>query len=480
MPARPAAVLCALCAALALLAAAPVAQGARSAAPRLTGLRCVPVTTPSCRRAVRVQVGRQIQLRGRNLTSGMRVTFRWPRGALATKLRRGGLGWSARVPAGTAPGRVAVTVRDRALRRSNARNIIVVASAPARAPAQLAGTLPAALRGNAMWIWELAHSNRGDLDVIAARARAAGMSAVYVKSSDAADEWEQFTPQLVAALHARGLRVCAWQFVYGKDPLGEAAAGESAVLDGADCLIIDAETAYEGRYASAQRYMAALRGAIGAAYPLAMTSFPYVDYHPGFPYSVFLGPGGAQANLPQVYWKAIGGSVDAVSAKTVAQNRIYGAPMAPVGQAYNGPAGAELERFRAIWAGYGAGGISWWSWQASSAATWLTLTQPPPAPVVLSDPGWPALRAGSKGDQVIWLQQHLASFEPALEVPAGGRFTAQTDAALKRFQTARGLPPSGTTDAATWQALLALPVRPVDWTAISPAAVRAAALASAG
>ena len=97
-------------------------------------------------------------------------------------------------------------------------------------------------------------------------------------------------------------------------------------------------------------------------------------------------------------------------------------------------------------------------------ATWNALTQPPPAAVVLADPGWPALRAGSKGDQVIWLQQHLASFEPALEVLAGGRFTAQTDACAERFQTARGLPPSGATDAATWQAVLALPVRPVDWT----------------
>jgi hypothetical protein len=477
MLARPAAVLCALCTALALLAAAPAAHGA-SKAPRLTGLRCVPVTTPSCRQAVRVKVGSQIQLRGRNLTSGMRVTFRWSRGALATKLRRGGVGWAARVPAGTATGRVAVTVRDRARRRSNTRNIIVIASSPARAPAQLAGTLPIALRGNAMWIWQLPQSNGGNLDVIAARARAAGMSTVYVKSSDAADEWAQFTPQLVTALHTRGLRVCAWQFVYGKDPLGEAAAGAAAVADGADCLIIDAETAYEGRYASAQRYMRALRAAVGASYPLGMTSFPYVDYHPGFPYSVFLGPGGAQANMPQVYWKAIGGSVDAVSAKTVAQNRIYKTPMAPVGQAYNAPSSADLQRFRAIWAGYGVGGISWWSWQSSSAATWLALTQSPPAAVALADPGWPALRSGSKGDQVIWLQQHLVSFEPALEVLAGGRFTAQTDGALKRFQTARGLPPSGTTDAATWQALLALPVRPVDWTAISPAAVRAAALAS--
>ena len=273
------------------------------------------------------------------------------------------------------------------------------------------------------------------------------------------------------ALHDRGLRACAWQFVYGSDPLAEAAAGAAAVADGADCLIIDAETRYEGRYAQAQSYVQALRAAIGAGYPLGLTSFPYVDYHPSFPYSVFLAPGAAQANLPQVYWKAIGGSVDAVSARTVAHNRIYKAPIAPLGQAYDGVSPADMTRFRAIWAGYGAGGISWWSWQAASAAMWAALTQPPPADVVLPDPGWPLLKLGSRGDQVIWLQQHLASFDASVEVAAGGRFTAATEAVLKAFQTARGLPPTGTTDAATWQTVLTLAPRPVDWTAApAPAA----------
>lgn len=455
-----------LAAALALLLAATPAQ-ARSSAPRLTGLRCVPASTPACRRAVRVSAGRQIQLRGRGLSAGMRVTFRWPRGALATKLRRRAAGWSARVPAGTALGRVKVTVRDRAGRRSNARHIVVVGvPSPLRpVPSTAPGTLPAVMRGDGMWIWQLTRSDGGDVDAIAARARAAGMTTVYVKGSDAGNVWSQFTPQLVTSLHARGLRVCAWQFVYGSDPIAEASAGAANVAAGADCLVIDAETAYERRYAAAQRYVTALRARIGPSYPLGLTSFPYVDYHPDFPYSVFLAPGAAQANMPQVYWRAIGGSVDAVSAKTVAQNRVYGAPMAPLGQAYGGVTPAEVQRFRAIWAGYGAAGLSWWSWQAASGAVWRALTPSAPAPVVPADPGWPALRKGSRGDQVLWLQQHLASFDAGVEVAHGGRFTAATDAALRAFQSARGLPATGITDAATWLAVLALPVRPIDWTA---------------
>jgi len=448
-----------LVAALSVLASAD----ARTPAPRITGLRCVPATAAGCRGAVRVTVGRQIQVRGRGLVAGMRVTFRWSKGALATKLRRSRAGWTATVPAGTAAGKVGVTVRDRAHRRSNRRSIFVLAPALRPSATTLPGELPAVLRGDGMWIWELPKSSGGNLDVIAQRAAAAGIRTLFVKSADAATVWAQFTPQLVSDLHARGLRVCAWQFVYGTNPLGEAAAGAAAVNAGADCLVIDAETAYEGRYASAQRYLAALRLAIGPDYPLGLTSFPYVDYHPRLPYSVFLGPGGAQANLPQVYWKAIGGSVDAVSARTVAHNRIYQAPLAPLGQAYDAPPAADLQRFRAIWSGYGAAGLSWWSWQSASAATFATLTLPAPAPVVPADPGWPALGRGKSGDEVIWMQQHLVSFDPSVVVD--GKFSAATELSLQAFQIARGLAPSGVTDAATWQALLTLPMRPVDWTA---------------
>jgi hypothetical protein len=454
----------AVCAALTMLGLVDLASAqARASVPRITALRCVPATASACRSAIRLPVGKQIQLRGRGLVSGMRVTFRWPKGALATKLRRSKVGWAAVIPPGTALGKVGVTVRDRAHRRSDPRYIVVVAEAPLppRA-ATVPGALPGVFEGSGMWIWMLPKSEGGNLDAIAVRARAASIRTVFVKSADAAKLWPQFTPALVQGLHDRGLRVCAWQFVYGADPAGEAAMGVASVQAGADCLVIDAETRYEGRYAAAQRYMTALRAGIGPDYPLALTSFPYVEYHPRLPYSVFLGPGAAQANLPQVYWKAIGASVDAVSARTLANNRIYRTPLAPIGQAYDKPDPADLARFRAIWAGYGAGGMSWWSWQASSVTTWGTLAQPAPAPVVLPDPGWPSLRKGSSGDQVIWLQQHLASADPSVAID--GKFMAATETALIALQTARGLVASGTTDAATWQAVLRLPMQAVDWT----------------
>src|SRR5215216_2903402 len=82
---------------------APAGAAARTRAPVLTGLRCVPATKASCRARPQVQIGKQVQLRGRGLKAGMRVSFRWSRGALATKLRRTQAGWVVRVPVGVKP-----------------------------------------------------------------------------------------------------------------------------------------------------------------------------------------------------------------------------------------------------------------------------------------------------------------------------------------------------------------------------------------
>ena len=462
---RPAAVLPALLVLLALGAGtATVPAWAASRAPKLAGVRCVPVKARSCNAGVAVRVGKQVQLRGTRLTLGMRVTFRWPRGAIATKLHRSSAGWVARVPPGVRPGAVAVTARDAAGRRSNIIKITVLPEPrPVIAPAT-DGTLPAAFRGNGMWIWQLGKSDGGDVEQIAARAAAAQVSTFFVKAGDGTTAWDQFSPLLVGALHQHGLRACAWQFVYGTSPEGEAAVGAAAVAAGADCLVIDAESQYEGKYAAAQRYMAALRAAVGTGYPLGLTSFPYVDYHPGLPYSVFLAPGGgAQANLPQAYWKDIGGTVDAISAHTLAHNRIYGAPIAPLGQTYDNPAAADLRRFRQLWAVYGAQGMSWWSWQATDQAHWNVLGEPAPAATLEPDPGWPALGKGGKGDEVIWLQQHLTATYPTVTVT--GKYDTATMAAIQALQTANGIPVTGTTDAATWTAALKLPYAATDWTA---------------
>jgi hypothetical protein len=325
-----------------------------------------------------------------------------------------------------------------------------------------------ALEGQGMWIWYLSQSNGGSIASIAAQAHAAGVRTLFVKSSDGASNyWSQFSPQLVQELHANGLQACAWQYVYGTNPKGEATLGAEAVANGADCLVIDAEAEYEGHYAAAQAYLAELRAKIGPNYPLVLASFPYVSYHPSFPYSVFLGPGGAQYNAPQMYWKAIGTSVDTVYANTYIANRIYVRPIFPLGQTYGGVSSADLLRFREEAVDYGATGVSFWDWQETSAGGWKTLAEPlAPLTSVTPNSEYPEVRSGRKGDQVLWLQEHLASAIPSQEVT--GNFGAQTTTNLQAFQTAHAIPPSGVADPATWVALLALPPVTVNWTGGGP------------
>jgi hypothetical protein len=444
-----------------LSAAAPAL--ARTPAPQLTSLRCVPATSVACASGVTVTSGRLVQLRGSHFYRDMRVSFRWSAGALATALKRNATGWVARVPAGTHAGSVKVSVRDRAGRRSNALRIKVVRSGPTPVKAAPVGDLPGVFSGPGMWIWQLPKTEGGDVAKIIDRAHGAGQQTVFIKGADGSDVWDQFTPALVQSLKAAGLRVCAWQFVYGTNPTAEAQAAVAVIARGADCFVIDAESRYEGRYAAAQKYVTALRAAVGPSYPLALTSFPFVDYHPWLPYSVFLGPGAAQVNAPQVYWRDIGTTVDAASAHTFAHNRVYQRPQAPLGQTYQHPPASDLRRFRAVWSAYGAGGLSWWDWQETPDSLWTVIAEPAPVPAVLPDPGWPLLLKGSKGDEVVWLQQHLQAFDP--NVPVDGKLDADDITALVAFQTSKGLPPSGRSDPATWQALLSLAAVPVDWTA---------------
>jgi peptidoglycan hydrolase-like protein with peptidoglycan-binding domain len=266
--------------------------------------------------------------------------------------------------------------------------------------------------------------------------------------------------------------VCAWQYVYGTHPIPEADLGARAVAAGADCLAIDAEAEYEGHYGAAQSYITELRAKIGPSYPLGLASFPYVDFHPSLPYSVFLGPGGAQYNAPQMYWKAIGTTVDTVYSHTFVENRIYGRPIFPLGQSYDNPSSADLLRFRQLAGAYGTTGYSWWDWQETSASGWASMAGPVPPPGgVTPAAGMPALKQGSKGDPVLWMQEHLAAVVPPQ--PTTGVFDATTAANLETFQANRGIPASGVTDTATWQALLALAPVPVDWTGGGPQAASA-------
>jgi hypothetical protein len=446
---------------LALLGTAPASARSRVPVPHVTSVRCWPPKACGANPHA-VARGGTLRFKGRNLRPGMLVLFPRKRrlkaqsATVVTHLRRAN-GLKATVPPSAKSGRIRVAARRG--RRSNAVGPIRIVRPAKPKPLKTSTTV---LDGTGVWIWYVSRSGGGDPAAIVAQARRYGVRTVFVKSSDGTSWWEQFSPALVAALKAGGLHVCGWQFVYGTYPAAEADLGLRAAQTGADCLVIDAESAYEGKYAQAQTYVRALRAKLGADYPVGLSAFPYVDYHPALPYSVFLGPGGAQHNLPQIYWKAIGTTVDQAFAHTYTWNRVYERSIFPLGQLYDGPRPGDVQRFRQLAASYGASGVSWWSWQSASSDGWAAigatlppLAGPPPATA------YPPLKRGSRGDVVVWAQEHLMSAGQSLR--ANGLYDATTEQAVRSFQTASGLLVTGQLDAQTWSALLRYEPAAVDW-----------------
>lgn len=326
-----------------------------------------------------------------------------------------------------------------------------------------------------MWIWYVSKASGGRVSAILATARRYHVGTVMIKAGDGSQRWSQFSPKLVSALHAGGLQVCAWQYVYGTYPMAEAKVGAAAVQAGADCLLIDAESQYEGKYVAAQKYVRELRRLIGPTFPVGLASFPYVDYHPSFPYSVFLGPNGAQYNVPQMYWPDIGTTVDTIYSHTYSFNEPYDRPIAPLGEVAGNPAPQQVERFRKLASVYGAQAVSWWDWQECSQRDWVAVgaavsgldAQPQAQLPILSHGGKGVLGAG---DLVVWAQEHLLS--AGYQVTIDGEFSAQTQSAVQSFQAAHGLSITGEVDLPTWSALLQYPPANVTWTSGGARAAR--------
>lgn len=443
-----------------LAVALGVSALATASASAQTGLRLRSERCSSGCRAGAATPGAKLLVRGSGFRRGMKVVFTVANGghpshaAGTTRVVSSTL-LHVRVPSGATSG--PIYLRGRGSRSNPITLTVRPAPPPPPAPATAASGTP--FDGHGMWIWYVSQSSGGTASGILAQANRHHLSTVFIKSSDGSSWWSQFSPALVAQLKAGGLHVCAWQYVYGSRPTAEARLGARAVTDGADCLAIDAEQQYEGRYSQAQQYITQLRAAIGPAYPVALASFPYVDYHPALPYSVFLGPNGAQFNVPQIYWKAIGVSVSAAVKHTYSVNAPYGRTIAPLGQAYDNTSAASILRFRQLTAAAGSPGASWWDWQSATPSQWNAIGQPQVGPAAARQPTYATLARGARGDLVVWAQEHLRA--AGERVAIDGSFTAGTAAAVSRFQQSHGLRSSGIVDGSTWSALLRY--RPVSW-----------------
>ena len=333
-------------------------------------------------------------------------------------------------------------------------------ASPALATPALASapTVPRPFKAPALWVTQLSLGQSGG--EVVAEAALAGVHSVYVKAAEGASPEPQFSAALVSEMRAAGATVCAWTFAVGQDPAGEAAAAVAAVRDGARCLIVDAEGAYDKLYGTAQLYVRALRSQLPRGFPIGLASQAEVSQHPTFPYSVFLAPGAFNVVLPLIYWRDFGVSVDGAFAATIGANSIYARPILPVGQLYGSPTTAEVLRFRALAVAYGTPGLSFFDLAGAQPEGLLALSMPLPklAPRAVVAP---TLHVGASCDEIVQAQELLNA--AGARLPVGGFFGAETARAVSAFQAHHHLRANGVLDPATWKALLRLRPREPSW-----------------
>lgn len=244
--------------------------------------------------------------------------------------------------------------------------------------------------GKGVWIWNLPDCMGGDLNKITAQCLEYGISYVIVKCGDGINTWDQFTQDVVDAFHNAGIKIYSWSYVYGDDPLREAAIAMWALDMGVDGHVFDAEGEYEGKPDQATSMLQAVRNHSASAF-LAYAPFPIIDLHTSYPYIEF----GKFCNavMPQIYWgdfqktplDAVNWMYDNFSRwQETWQQEGYGdsvQPIIPLGQAYDNLSvtppytsnASDIVEFISVVRGYMS--VNFWSFQH-----------------ILGEPIWEAIR----------------------------------------------------------------------------------------
>lgn len=254
-------------------------------------------------------------------------------------------------------------------------------------PVPKAGPVPT---GKGMWIHVLGRAEGGDAAAVVERAKAAGLTHLYVRLGSSADGFYggPGLDRLLPAAHAAGLKVVGWDFPTLSDPAADAgralreisyATGSGELLD---AFSADIETPSEGTHLSAagvQAYGGMVRAGVPLGYPLIAT-VP----RPGgrwFPYSSL---SDFDAIAPMVYW----GQADPVAqvSKSMSALAFLGKPVTPVGQAYDsavdgGPSAspdrAHIKAFIGAAAAHGAPAVSFWVWDEATTEHWAGIAEAP-------------------------------------------------------------------------------------------------------
>ena len=290
------------------------------------------------------------------------------------------------------PGRSAAAVN------ASATAGLPVVNLPAGSAEVLATTAPATVlqppaaakkwlpSGKGMWIYEPAKSEGGNGDAIVARAKATGLSHLWVRMGSAWDGFNvaPFVDRLLPAAHAAGIKIIGWDFPKFEPVEADIQRAMTMIRHTTpgghriDAFSPDIETRAEGTRLTpenARRYGSLLREAAGADYTLIATVPRPAKERPTHPYADIVA--GYDAIAPMIYWLDRQPDTDVAGAlRDLAK---FNVPVYPVGQAYDGspeggrkgvPPPEELFRFMRFAQDHGAAGVSFWSWQAANQPAW--------------------------------------------------------------------------------------------------------------
>ena len=245
--------------------------------------------------------------------------------------------------------------------------------------------------GTGMWIYEWNKTNGGRPAAVVAKARAAGLTTLFVRSGSTHDGFTG-TPVLRALLPAtRGtaLHVVAWDFPELKHPAADArrlARAARVNIGGSTIAAVapDIETGAEGTHSSPKRvraYLSALRRLL-PRHVAILTTTPWPSHARigRYPYGTVANY--SDALLPMAYW--YNNSPALVTSRSMALLRHYHRPVMPVGQGYDGKLDVpslphnnlrkQVPSFFATAHRLGAPAVSLWSWQAAPPAAWVALS----------------------------------------------------------------------------------------------------------
>jgi len=210
--------------------------------------------------------------------------------------------------------------------------------------------------GNWLWLWRMDAID--NLGTKIAEAKEGGITGVIVKAHDGpiGGRWMTQLSTMVDALQSAGLKVAAWGYLYGRDPVGEAARAAEALHAGASFYVADAESEFEkrGMDEAAAWFFFHLYQQVPEAV-VGFTSFAVTNLHPKFPWSTFANH--CRFAMPQVYWREIGWKPDICWSRSHVSYLGLGRPIMPVLQAFGGVDPGEMLEVADLAKRYGCPGV---------------------------------------------------------------------------------------------------------------------------